>query len=115
MPSPQDLTHVSPSTILLTLFLSIPAYKICSVLLDPLHDIPGPWLARWTRLWYLYHIYLGDFEKTNVQLHKRYGKLVRIAPGEYSVDDLEAAKTIYGGGFVKVCMRCIFSHSIFSR
>lgn len=73
-------------------------------LIDPLRSVPGPLLARFTRLWYIYKIYKGDFERTNINLHKRYGSVVRIAPNEYSIDDVEAAKVIYGHGnaFVKV-------------
>ncbi|KFY96163.1 hypothetical protein V498_02853, partial [Pseudogymnoascus sp. VKM F-4517 (FW-2822)] len=58
----------------------------------------GPLLARFTRLWYLYKIYKGDFEKTNIGLHEKYGPVVRIAPNEYSIDDVGAAKVIYGHG-----------------
>ena len=72
--------------------------------LDPLRDIPGPFLARFTRLWYFFAIYKGSFEKTNIELHRKYGPIVRVAPGEYSIDDYEAARIIYGYGnaFVKV-------------
>ncbi|OBT80300.1 hypothetical protein VF21_00724 [Pseudogymnoascus sp. 05NY08] len=78
-------------------------YNLVLWLIDPLRCVPGPLLARFTRLWYLYKIYKGDFEKTNVSLHKKYGPVVRIAPNEYSIDDVEAAKIIYGHGnaFVK--------------
>lgn len=65
-------------------------------ILDPLHSIPGPWAARFTRLWYFYQIYRGTYERVNITLHKRYGPIVRIAPGEYSIDHVEAAKIIYG-------------------
>lgn len=79
-------------------------YSLVLWLIDPLRSVPGPLLARFTRLWYLYKIYKGDFERTNVNLHKKYGPVVRIAPNEYSIDDVEAAKIIYGHGnaFVKV-------------
>ena len=79
-------------------------YFIISFIRDPLRDIPGPLLARFTRLWYFIEIYKGSFEVTNVELHKKYGPIVRIAPMEYSIDDVEAAKTIYGYGkpFLKV-------------
>jgi hypothetical protein len=79
-------------------------YFIVDFIRDPLRDIPGPVLARFTRLWYFIEIYKGSFEVTNVELHKKYGPIVRIAPREYSIDDVEAAKTIYGHGnaFVKV-------------
>jgi len=52
----------------------------------------------------MYKIVQGDFEKTNIELHARHGPVVRIAPNEYSINDVSAAKTIYGHGnaFVKV-------------
>jgi len=71
---------------------------------DPLRDIPGPFLARFTRFWYFIEIWKGSFERSDIELHRRYGPIIRVAPGEYSIDDFEAARTIYGHGnaFVKV-------------
>ncbi|KAJ5231870.1 uncharacterized protein N7469_006458 [Penicillium citrinum] len=43
-------------------------------------------------------MYKGDFHHTNVKLHRKYGKIVQIAPGYYSVDDATAIKHIYGHG-----------------
>lgn len=79
-------------------------YTTVKYFLDPLRNIPGPFLARFTRLWYLNQIYKGHFEKTNIELHKKYGPIVRIAPREYSIDDVQATKEIYGHGntFIKV-------------
>jgi hypothetical protein len=79
-------------------------YFLFQFMLDPLRDIPGPLLARFTRLWYFIEIYKGSFELTEIELHKKYGPIVRIAPHEYSIDDVQAAKTIYGLGnsFAKV-------------
>lgn len=73
-------------------------YLLIQFILDPLRDIPGPFLARFTRLWYLIEIYKGSFELTEIELHKKYGSIVRIAPHEYSIDHVDAAKTIYGLG-----------------
>ena len=73
-------------------------YLLIQFILDPLRDIPGPFLARFTRLWYLIEIYKGSFELTEIELHKKYGSIVRVAPHEYSIDDVNAAKTIYGLG-----------------
>lgn len=39
-----------------------------------LRSIPGPFWARLTRFWYLKKVWRGDFEKTNIQLHAKYGK-----------------------------------------
>lgn len=79
-------------------------YYIYDFVRDPLRDVPGPLLARFSRLWYFIEVYKGSFELANVELHKKYGPIVRIAPHEYSIDDVDAAKTIYGHGntFVKV-------------
>ncbi len=92
-------------------------YVVISAFFKPLRAIPGPFFARFTRLWYLREIHKGHFEQTNIDLHRKYGtellcilvhdnqnwrfpsgKIVRIAPNEYSVDDPEAAKIIYGAG-----------------
>ncbi|PMD33301.1 cytochrome P450 family protein [Hyaloscypha variabilis F] len=88
-------------------FCSLPAlyliYSTFRALSSPLRGIPGPFLARFTRFWKLREIYKGSFEKTNIKLHQKYGQIVRIAPNEYSIDDPEAVKIIYGLGskFVK--------------
>ncbi|KAJ5385634.1 hypothetical protein N7517_003545 [Penicillium concentricum] len=77
----------------------VPLYFVVhALLLSPLRRIPGPFWARFTRLWKLLQIYQGSFEKTNIALHKKYGPIVRIAPNEYSIDDPDAVKEIYGQG-----------------
>lgn len=45
------------------------------VLLSPSRDVPGPFLARFTRLWYLREIHRGKFHETNIELHKKHGWL----------------------------------------
>lgn len=81
---------------------SILAFVIYSLFLDPLRKVPGPFLARWSRLWIIYHSRAGDMHTKMMALHKQYGKLVRTAPNEVSVADPAALKTIYGVFFVKV-------------
>jgi len=100
----QEVLEISyPSLALIACGIFV-VYLLLRVLLDPLRDIPGPFLARFTRIWYFIEVYKGSFERTNIELHKKYGRIVRIAPREYSIDDVEAAKIIYGHGsqFVKV-------------
>ncbi|KAH8807907.1 cytochrome P450 [Xylogone sp. PMI_703] len=65
---------------------------------SPLRHVPGPFWARFSRLWYWQAVWRGDFEKTNIELHKKYGPIVRIGPNDYSIDDPKAIKTIYGHG-----------------
>ncbi|PYH41760.1 cytochrome P450 [Aspergillus saccharolyticus JOP 1030-1] len=63
-----------------------------------LTSIPGPFLARFTRLWYFSRVWKGHFETDNLDLHARYGPVVRIAPGHYSISERTAVKTVYGTG-----------------
>jgi hypothetical protein len=100
----ERLINLSPTTIFILLPTGILIYTLLQYLLDPLRSIPGPFLARFSRLWYFLEIYKGSFEETNIELHRRYGPIVRVAPHEYSIDDVDAARTIYGHGhaFVKV-------------
>ncbi|KAF4836184.1 Pisatin demethylase [Colletotrichum siamense] len=63
---------------------------------SPLRSVPGPFLARVTDLWYLYHVRQGSFEKVNIKLHEKYGSIVRYGPNRYSINNAESSKTIYG-------------------
>ena len=100
------LQHIdfSMSSVLLLSGAALIIHFLVQFVFDPLREVPGPCLARFTRLWYFIEIYKGGFELTEIELHKKYGPIVRIAPHEYSIDDVEAAKTIYGLGkhFLKV-------------
>jgi hypothetical protein len=53
----------------------------------PLSRIPGPYLARFSRLWYLRKIWTEDVEKDERALHAKYGPLIRIAPNEISCSE----------------------------
>lgn len=65
---------------------------------SPLRAVPGPLGARFTRLWYLYRVRKGRFHLDNIELHRKYGSVVRYAPNSYSVSDPDAIKAIYGLG-----------------
>ncbi|KAK2609701.1 hypothetical protein N8I77_003190 [Diaporthe amygdali] len=59
---------------------------------------PGPFLARFTDLWLAYRQSKGKMQTEHVELHQKYGKIVRVGPNYYSIDDPAAIKTIYGHG-----------------
>ncbi|KAK7216905.1 hypothetical protein V2G26_004908 [Clonostachys chloroleuca] len=71
-------------------------YFILSVLFAPLRNVPGPFLARFTNIWYLFQVHKGHVERKNCQLHETYGPVVRYGPKRYSFNSPEAIKTIYG-------------------
>ncbi|KAH6950319.1 cytochrome P450 [Ilyonectria sp. MPI-CAGE-AT-0026] len=67
-------------------------------LFSPLRHIPGPFLARFTDLWYLGRVRRGHFERDNIALHRKHGPIVRYGPNRYSFDHPQAAPIIYGVG-----------------
>lgn len=96
--------------ILCPLFLVIfAAFRAIS---SPLRGVPGPLLARFSRMWYVWQINLGKFHLKNIELHRQKGEkalrwsclrvelriagpVVQLGPYLYSISDEEALKTIY--------------------
>ena len=82
--------------ILLGLSLSLVVFRtIYRAYFTSLHNVPGPRLAKFTRLWLAKAIYSRQYHKISTQIHRQYGPIVRIAPNEYSIDDVDAAQIIY--------------------
>lgn len=36
-------------------------------------SVPGPLAARFSDLWYAHRVFRGEFEKDNIELHRKYG------------------------------------------
>ncbi|KAK0724599.1 putative cytochrome P450 monooxygenase [Lasiosphaeris hirsuta] len=62
----------------------------------PLAKFPGPILLRGTRLGFIWKEVKGTLPLEMLDLHRRYGPVVRIAPDELAFSDAEAWKDIYG-------------------
>lgn len=62
----------------------------------PLAKYPGPWLAKVTELYPLYHSIIGDRHITFWRLHKKHGDIVRYGPNQISVNTSTGLKEIYG-------------------
>lgn len=86
------------------LLLAIAANLLYNRFRPGLRHIPGPTLAKYTRLWRFYNVWKGDAHHTAIELHKKYGPLVRIGPTHVSVGDPKEIGNIYGlnKGFTKV-------------
>lgn len=69
-----------------------------------IHAIPGPLLASFTDLWRFALVTGRRPELKHIELHRKYGGIVRLGPKVVSVADPNAVKAIYAinGGFVKV-------------
>ncbi|KAE8306388.1 cytochrome P450 [Aspergillus transmontanensis] len=68
-----------------------------------LHDLPGPFIAGFSRIWLILQVRQGYRSLVVHDLHRRYGKIVRLAPNHISVADESAIQAIYGygNGFLK--------------
>lgn len=78
------------------IILGFAIYYVYLRYFSSLAKIPGPPFVAFSRIWLAYHSSKGDMHKVIPQLHKHYGRLVRIAPNEVSVADLNAIREIYG-------------------
>lgn len=75
------------------LFFILPYMRNWSI-----QDVPGPFLAKFTNLWYLYECRLCRRYLTVHEAHAKYGKLVRVTPNQVSIADPDAIPIIYGHG-----------------
>ncbi|KAK4460566.1 Pisatin demethylase [Cladorrhinum samala] len=66
--------------------------------LSPLRKYPGPFLASFSRLWKVRSVASGRTHLEHIDLHRKYGPVVRIAPNEVSVASPEAARSLLSAG-----------------
>ncbi|PSR83762.1 cytochrome P450 [Coniella lustricola] len=65
---------------------------------SPLRKYPGPWLASYSRLWKILSTASTRTHHDHVEIHRKYGPVVRIAPNEVSLASPEAARTVLSAG-----------------
>jgi hypothetical protein len=70
-----------------------------------LNRFRGPFLASLTNNWRLIDVWNRNTHMTFRKLHRKYGKIVRVAPNVLSFGDPAAIQDIYGlnKGYTKVC------------
>ncbi|KAI8623937.1 cytochrome P450 [Xylariaceae sp. FL1651] len=64
----------------------------------PLRSIPGPFLASCTRLWKVRSTISENTHWEHVELHRKYGPVVRIGPAEVSFSSPHVARNILSAG-----------------
>jgi len=80
---------------LVSAFVLQAAYKRYS---SPLRRYPGPFVASFSRLWKVKSTASGRTHLDHIDLHRKYGPVVRIAPNEVSIASPEAARTLLSAG-----------------
>ncbi|KAI0002623.1 cytochrome P450 3A12 [Xylariaceae sp. FL0662B] len=77
-------------------------YVLYPVFLSPLSKIPeAHWSCSFSPAWVLWTRFTSRENRTLYAAHRRHGPIVRLGPNELSVNNIEAVKTIYQGGFDK--------------
>lgn len=72
-----DMSWVQQALVLLSLVFGLLAFRVAWLIWwSPLRDVPGPFLAQFTSYWKLRATYAGEFEKVNIELHKKYGTIL---------------------------------------
>lgn len=92
------------ATVALTVIGATVVYTVIHRLyFHPLASVPGPWLARITKWWLVMQVRKGRCNIFMPELHRQYGRIVRIAPDQVLVCSEDAIRTAYGAGtdFVK--------------
>ncbi|KAF2474242.1 cytochrome P450 [Lindgomyces ingoldianus] len=62
----------------------------------PLRNFPGPKLHAITQIPAVYSIWKGQYHNLMVELHHKYGHVVRVSPNELSFNDHRAWKDVHG-------------------
>ncbi|KAH9825681.1 Cytochrome-P450 [Teratosphaeria destructans] len=85
-------------TLLALLALALLAYTAHQHYTSPLARIPGPALAKLTNIYRAVLAARGTQHREYMKLHRKYGKVVRVAPGVVSIADPDAYREIYKAG-----------------
>ena len=96
---------LSLPVILLSAVVSLLLYRylLYPIFLSPLAKIPSAhFTASFCPAWILWVRYSRIENRTLLSCHERFGKVIRLAPNEVSVNCVDGGtRTIYAGGFEK--------------
>jgi hypothetical protein len=90
---------LSTSLLAVSTVITFLSYTILHrIFFHALSPIPGPPLARITKLWLVWHVRQGKSHTLMPGLHARYGPIVRIAPDQVLVCSEDAIRQAYSSG-----------------
>ncbi|KAL2786641.1 cytochrome P450 [Aspergillus keveii] len=81
-----------------TILIFVCALILYRQFLHPLAGIPGLFFAELTGQWRNWYFSNGQWHDVILNLHERYGRVVRLAPNELSIVDAMADRLLYGHG-----------------
>ncbi|PIA82924.1 Pisatin demethylase [Cercospora beticola] len=78
-------------------------FVLYNAFFGPLHEVPGPLLAKFTNFWYLRSVWTGQAQWDQITIHRKYAKkgefyapVVRLGPKMYSIS--RPHNLVYGIG-----------------
>ncbi|KAK0103829.1 hypothetical protein ONS95_005828 [Cadophora gregata] len=81
--------------VLVVTILALIAFQVVyNLFLHPLRSIPGPRMAAATWLWLFKYELSGHCHEAFMKLHESYGPLIRVSPGEVSINDIEVYNNV---------------------
>ncbi|KPI41872.1 Isotrichodermin C-15 hydroxylase [Cyphellophora attinorum] len=83
---------------LVAVLIFLTARTVYRLTIHPLAKYPGPFLSKITSLPVYLQAITGDRHLIQLQEHRKYGSIVRIAPNQLSFSDPAALRTIYQSG-----------------
>ncbi|KAJ9642786.1 hypothetical protein H2204_002434 [Knufia peltigerae] len=86
----------SPTTWLATILVLIALYLASNRYQRGLSKIPGPWIRSISTLPRMWAIYATHSQEYDIELHEKYGKIVRVAPNILSISDTSEINQLYG-------------------
>lgn len=95
----QGMVYVLPVLVAAWFFWYVARLAFTRLYFSSLRDIPGPLLAAFTQ-WYefYYDVVLGgQYTFKIIELHKKYGPIVRISPWEIHISDPHFFEKLYVG------------------
>ncbi|KAJ7822180.1 high nitrogen upregulated cytochrome P450 monooxygenase 2 [Mycena olivaceomarginata] len=92
--SPFSAVCVAYCTSYAALVASVLCYRLSPF--HPLSKYPGPLFARLSKIWAIYQTCTGKNHVAFLNLHRRYGPVVRTGPNELSICDVSAIQPILG-------------------
>ncbi|CZT17471.1 related to pisatin demethylase [Ramularia collo-cygni] len=98
----EALTNLSNIRWVTAIPAAVVIFVLCTLLyrltLHPLAGFPGPFEARLSGSWRNRRYLKGSWHDDILQVHEKYGAIVRISPDELSIVDEHATKQLYGHG-----------------
>lgn len=85
--------YAPTALVLILFFIAVASHRI---ILMPLHNVPGPWYAAISDLWFTFHVLRLRRCRAINDLLTKYGPIVRVTPNRVIFNDINVMKSVYG-------------------